>query len=305
MLLLEELVTTLNQELFFFPHTYLIASEGYALESLIDDSNEELWSGKFSPTGDITITCPAPNKISVFVKVKFPAWLGTTTGVESQLSYDVEVIDDEFISYQNIRTTFLFQGTNRRLFDKTCREFRKNPGRGHHFQLDPPNIFPEKEGLIMDAQLEGGAFTIQSMLSPVLKKVTLPSDIQQPSATISPEKPRSAWHTIEDLLGHIGRCIQNFYVAAKNLFCCWIAGKAKTLPQDYDDVANTVHKKSTERNTRVEASVNTNKPSALQQAADTAPALITADAQPDGHASSVNVGPAIEDNTASRNCELR
>ncbi|QJC27725.1 hypothetical protein ANPL_03335 [Anaplasma platys] len=180
MLLIEELVTTLNAGCVCgFPYGEIAE---VTKDSIINMNVQEEPNGSRAASYKATVTCTEPNRISVAATLRTSAWL--SLGVETHLSYDITLNDDKTISYQNVHTTAAFQGIDRMRSHALFEDHLKNPSSSYSLQQDPPQIYPVRQGLILATPLKGKTFTVASMLSSSPQTVTPPeTDISsQPEA---------------------------------------------------------------------------------------------------------------------------
>ena len=295
-LLLEELVTTLNGGCILgCPYVELASA---AREDIKDIENEELYPCRPLPKilSNVSVTCTSPNRITVYASVGLLPWLGI--GTETSLSYDVTVVDDKYIAYHNVCATVLLHGTDKKLSKKQYAEFCINPETGYSLQQDPPSVFPEKEGLILNASLPGGAFTAKSMLSSVPERVTL-TDEQLVVDTPTPQ-PRSFWGRIIDYCANVIRSIKSIFSKIKNLFFFCSPQETRYLYRAHG-VAPPVSKTPTEQRTKershtVEPQTQCSPPKPITDNEVISETTLT---QTNRNTSSLSVTPAIEEHSNS------
>ena len=176
MLIIEELVNTLNTECLgeFLYDAAIVAVERDA------NVKEVPWIDRNTLPKEkrLLVSCTDPNRITVRAEYTLYPWSETHLGIKMRVEYDVAVVEDRLISYQDVYPTISFSTTHKGPTDwKRIRPYT--------FDMENTLPHPEKykgywgcgrqaSGYLIMMGMEGKTFTAQSMLSSTPQEAQLP-----------------------------------------------------------------------------------------------------------------------------------
>lgn len=219
MLLIEELVSTLNAECIgeFLYDTAIIAMGRGAKKECVP------WIklGTYPEEKNISIECTDPNRVTVRMEFKLnPWWPKRYWGIKMRVEYDIAVVEDRLISYQDVYPTLSLltahqEGASwKRVQASYCSIM------GIKLLEEAPDPCPEQyhekymcKGTMTDQTItlgmRGKTFTAQSMLAPVLQEAELPKKVHV---------ERSFLDAIREFFARVARQLRALICRIGNLF---------------------------------------------------------------------------------------